>query len=321
MSIIVRDKDGNRKKIAGVGLPGLPGKSAYQYAVEGGYPDTEQQFTEKLAKMQFPGVNLLDNWYWANRDAIINQRGQTEYTGAGYTIDRWKLRSTGHIQLTNDGIKLSKGEYLQQPLEQEILSAMVGRAVTGSCLLSDNSLFSGTIIVDSFDVTDWLTIVHDVKNGHNIYIQFANGCFHITDFNADTNIVAAKLELGSVQTLAHQDASGNWVLNDPPPDKATELAKCQRYQIVSTEISSPYCGIAISDHIIWGPNVFPTTMRITPVPTNIRIRSLTTGSVFEEQVTALWGTPLGFSAIEISAGPPLTPGSWYQIIAIFDANL
>ena len=43
-------------------------------------------------------------------------------------------------------------------------------------------------------------------------------------------IRAAKLELGSQQTLAHQDAAGNWVLNDPPPDKTLELLKCQWYQ-------------------------------------------------------------------------------------------
>ena len=45
-------------------------------------------------------------------------------------------------------------------------------------------------------------------------------------------IQAAKLELGTVQTLAHQDDFGNWVLNDPPPDKTLELLKCQRYQVV-----------------------------------------------------------------------------------------
>lgn len=43
---------------------------------------------------------------------------------------------------------------------------------------------------------------------------------------------AIKLEQGPVQTLAHQDADGNWILNDPPPNKAMELAKCQRYQVV-----------------------------------------------------------------------------------------
>lgn len=44
-------------------------------------------------------------------------------------------------------------------------------------------------------------------------------------------VIAAKVELGDKQTLARKDADGNWVLNDPPPNKALELAKCQRYQI------------------------------------------------------------------------------------------
>jgi len=51
--------------------------------------------------------------------------------------------------------------------------------------------------------------------------------------------VAAKLELGSVQTLAHQDSEGNWVLNDPPPDKTLETLKCQRYQVFGEIESLP----------------------------------------------------------------------------------
>ena len=38
-----------------------------------------------------PNENLLDNWYFADP---INQRGQTEYTEGGYTIDRWILWGT-----------------------------------------------------------------------------------------------------------------------------------------------------------------------------------------------------------------------------------
>lgn len=36
----------NGKKVAGIGLPG---KSAYQYAVDGGYTGTEEEFQEVLA--------------------------------------------------------------------------------------------------------------------------------------------------------------------------------------------------------------------------------------------------------------------------------
>ena len=39
------------------------------------------------AKVQPCNRNLLDNWYFG---APVNQRGKASYTGAGYTIDRWK---------------------------------------------------------------------------------------------------------------------------------------------------------------------------------------------------------------------------------------
>ena len=43
-----------------------------------------------------------------------------------------------------------------------------------------------------------------------------------------STVKAAKLELGSVQTLARKEGDA-WVLSDPPPDPALELLKCQRY--------------------------------------------------------------------------------------------
>ena len=46
--------------------------------------------------------------------------------------------------------------------------------------------------------------------------------------NFEAVINAVKLEPGPVQTLAHKEGD-TWVLNDPPPNKALELLKCQRY--------------------------------------------------------------------------------------------
>ena len=40
----------------GGGAPGADGKSAYQYAVEGGYTGTEAEFAEKLAQEQLTGT-------------------------------------------------------------------------------------------------------------------------------------------------------------------------------------------------------------------------------------------------------------------------
>ena len=78
-------------------------------------------------------------------------------------------------------------------------------------------------------------------------------------------MLAAKLELGPVQTLAHQDASGNWVLNDPPPDKALELLKCQRYyQVFSREDLRPDKAVD-----------FRPPMRIDPALSTIQINGVT----------------------------------------------
>ena len=48
--------------------------------------------------------NLLDNWYFADP---INQRGQTEYNQAGYTIDRWKLPVAHSVKLVSNGLKIT----------------------------------------------------------------------------------------------------------------------------------------------------------------------------------------------------------------------
>ena len=75
------------------------------------------------------------------------------------------------------------------------------------------------------------------------YAQYGNFKFcnagrnvlYIRSVDCSDMILAAKLELGRNQTLAHQDEDGTWMLNDPPPDKALELAKCQRYYQIFTD--------------------------------------------------------------------------------------
>ena len=95
MAIVV-----NGKKVAGLGLPG---KSAYQAAVDGGFTGNEQEFNESLAKRNIAiRRNLLDNWYFVGGGSQqgggqfpINQRGETSRSGSGGFIDRWKLSGDG----------------------------------------------------------------------------------------------------------------------------------------------------------------------------------------------------------------------------------
>lgn len=66
------------RKLCGGGTPGVDGKSAYQYAVEGGYTGTETEFAKKLASeamivriTESNGTLSADKSYIEIRDAYI----------------------------------------------------------------------------------------------------------------------------------------------------------------------------------------------------------------------------------------------------------
>ena len=174
--------------------------------------------------------NLLDNWYFVNP---INHRGVSSHAGNTYGIDRWKLlTSSGNVEVTSEGLVLSgtNSRFGQPIMNPEYLS---GKTLTLSFLLKNTSGASGGFGYLKRINGSW------GNNGLNI----ADGLFSqtftlnegITDldvgmytastFAGSVTIVAAKLELGTQQTLAHKDANGNWVLNEIP-DYNEQLLRC-----------------------------------------------------------------------------------------------
>lgn len=253
MSIYVRDADGNRQKIAGVGLPGPAGKSAYQYAVEGGFSGTEEEFRAVVGIRN--NDNLLDNWYLADP---INQRGRTEY-GSGYAIDRWSSAKT----IISDGYVSFQDNFIQS-FEWDRFKPLLGKIVTLSYLNKDAKLTTATgAIPNSFESNE----LQGLYFGPFAMYVFPGGSAQVFRLDTSDTIIAAKLELGPVQTLAHKDASGNWVLNDPPPDPALELAKCQRYQfVINPQQLYAKFGIAVSHDIdmVFADVALPVPLRALP---------------------------------------------------------
>jgi len=191
-------------------------------------------------------LNLLDNWYLVDP---INQRGQKEYTGAVYGIDRWKGNASHvRIAIESDGLTIGRvsgstvastknamqfiEDFHSLAGETITISALVSRATASAAIFlygatasTDFVHASGTYSGKPFLLSCTVTLPDNI-DGLHIHLRTSGGA------DGDTaTFAAAKLELGPVQTLAHQDADGSWVLNDPPPNKAPELAKCQRYQI------------------------------------------------------------------------------------------
>ena len=185
--------------------------------------------------------NLLDNGDFRNP---VNQRGQTSYTGNGYGIDRWRVSTNnstaavsvgdGCIDFTSD----ASGTYIN-------FTSAVEKVQPGNYTLSflvDDHTKAQQIYVqggDSASVFDsnLLTLPFSVAETSAIAVGIQKKAASST-----LKIYAAKLEPGSVQTLAHQENSV-WVLNDPLPNYAEELAKCQRYyQLYTSAAQRPTNG-------------------------------------------------------------------------------
>lgn len=186
-------------------------------------------------KVQPCNRNLLDNWYFDNP---VNQRDVSgTISSAGYFLDRWKLVS-GSVTINTDGITLNGT--MQQVLE----TAPVG-TVTASALTQAGV---GEVVPTYNSETKTVTVTA-----------------------AGKKLVAVKLELGTEQTLAHQNRSGAWVLNEMP-DYGEELTKCMRYlQIISAPYDTSGNGVAIgyanNTVDLWVPIPLAVPMRISPTPT------------------------------------------------------
>ncbi len=199
-----------------------------QYALCSQYSPSTGEFVGS----QHSNPNLLDNWYFADP---INQRGQTEYTASGYTIDRWRIWSgvesvtlhNGYITLT--ALDNANG-YYRQTLSENLSEYLFGKIVSLSFLFQNNEFttITGTI------PNGTIQFLQTLYSKGAIFMRNENGVLSVTISAQPANfteIIAAKLELGPVQTLAHKEGDV-WVLNDPPPVKSVELAKCQEYQFV-----------------------------------------------------------------------------------------
>lgn len=236
----------------------------------------------------FSRPNLLDNWYFVDpinqRQGYIKQNAggmwvacaSTDegavrgYANTGYTIDRWKFAHSGASLIVNDGYCTIHG-YRPLCIGVEDTSFLEGREVTISILTKkklnvfhvtwttkDNS----SIVLGRIDDTRRFLYVYSGKSifmGHPCLVV---GYDSTPEGSPDIDLLAAKFELGGQQTLAHQDASGNWVLNEIP-NRGEQLARCQRYfQTFKTQSLRP------TDYRDFRP-----VMRTNPVLSTITVGS------------------------------------------------
>ena len=199
-----------------------------------------------------------------NGDFRVNQRGQSSYTGTGYTVDRWRNASFNNLTVTPlvSGLRLENtvdtgtGYILSYKFEDKDYLKLQGKTITISIKVSKNTgshiylrlLANGETVGDTNNTNNTgifsktITLPNSL-NSLEFRIRKSSG-----ELNCEIEYV--KLELGSVATAYS------------PRPYAEELAMCQRYyQTIENQVAraSIYNNAGINFYV-----PLPVTLRTVP---------------------------------------------------------
>ena len=282
----------------------------------------QQSYVDNAVKYR-TNPNLLDNWFFGRP---VNQRGQTGYTAAGYTVDRWKFsNNSGKIVLDDTGIMFTGiNDYAELNQLYEFPENLRGKQYTAS------------VLIDSFDGEGNFFLV--VQN-QNVWAstQLSKGLNHFTDtFWSDSttlrffiqsqsvnlsnppkiHILAAKLELGSAQTLAHKEGD-RWILNEIP-DFGEQLRRCQRYRwrFCPAEYVGSAIAFGISANAARALIYLPEQMRTNPTLNFNKNTGLfltgVDGDIFGMTLALVWTSPNSI-CVEFQKSGAFAPNSVYFV--------
>lgn len=187
---------------------------------------------------KFSNPNLL-----INPDFKINQRGKSEYTGSGYTVDRWKSWNITVTPNTNGGITLKNDSTSFGNIIQFLENATEDES-TLSCYVTS---LSGTVQIKAdggsqITLKQGLNILHTSKSTKSFTI-------HLNEKSSVT-LKWVKLEQGTVATPFIA------------PNNNDELDKCLRYFESGSLDTAP--GLAIQSTVYIRTYIHPK--RINPTP-------------------------------------------------------
>lgn len=194
----------------------------------------------------------------------VNTQGKSTYSEAGWSIDQWYIRGSLDVSLQSAGISVvaaSQSAYfgLNQPVLNS--AALIGKTVTLSVLISNWSFTehsdypkigiyaanssganSSSILTKRIEGNGLTTITGVVPSSITDYSQLNFSAIYIASSasspTGSCKIIAAKLEIGETQTLAHLE-NGVWVLNEIP-DYSIEESRVLFFPLSSINSSESF---------------------------------------------------------------------------------
>ena len=145
----------NGKKVAGVGMPGKDGKSAYQLAVEGGYQGTEEEFSQILANGGLPSGGTT---------------GQMLYRGESGT--EWGDKPVMYVSVTTDSS--SSTGLTADKTSEEIYQAFQNGYVVLAVLPEDENIVVPLQSAIEIEQGSYGLIFMSFKESRELIIQIIN---------------------------------------------------------------------------------------------------------------------------------------------------
>ena len=228
-----------------------------KYAVKGATYYTDQTFATKVKTLEAaaPLTSLEDaygtiklpssaNTFYV-KPADIRDGYAASPAQLVSTIDRW-LSSESFIQRSSNGISVSPNGSRSGSTGSVIqyidnAKKLAGKQLTISILVTSMSDgYKPDIYVNKAPAIDIGSDTHllwrELNVGMNVFTFTADSSVGSSSYpymyveictagDGSVEIAAVKLELGPYQTLAHQDSTGAWILNELP-NKGLEAIKC-----------------------------------------------------------------------------------------------
>lgn len=214
--------------------------------------------------------NLLDN-----PDFVINQRGQSEYTTTGYTVDRWFTQSSFTITpLEGGGIRITP----VTAITTNLFGLYQDIPVSGTMLGKDYIVTSNVTVTNEYAfmlIIAYNSSSNVVKTSDKIPLLSGINSVTISSIPSTTTKIRVQITINS-GAQAENITELSWIKLEMggvatpfcTPDPASEIIKCQRYyyrfkhQNPTEDNNVCSIGCAVS----YRGSVF-TAIAVLPVPT------------------------------------------------------